>query len=158
MAEHSVIGESTEPLTKDDVAEPERAYFPTFQEWISDGNAEQIIKHASSLTASTDIVIYTVPKGYTLFITSAFLHCSNEGTGAAGASSPAGIFIGKADAYLFLARLLADKAQELTFANSYTMPIRITSGMTVYVRNPYATTDTLAGFTGFLLPSKISIR
>ena len=145
--------------------EPVRKFFPTFLEWVADGNAEQVGGSGNisrGATGAQSLTIFTVPENFTLFITSVWLGSDNAAPGAGTAtilfqvSSP-------------LLVLLTDNLN-LSFAsgshasNSLTMPIKVSSGASVNIQlemiSSGAPTTVIAhgGFTGFILPKKISIR
>lgn len=153
------IGESNVPLTKDIVPEKPRVAFPTFAEWVSDGNAEQIV-----LDVGSERTIYEVPDNKTLFITSCYI----TGAELANASTHGNLTIsvssgGFAEETNLLAIKIDHTAGQHGGANtaslSFPMPIRFVSGAIIKLIESGMTTPSMrAGFTAFLLDKKISIR
>jgi len=150
-----MVGESDIPLTKNVIREPDRAFSATFMEWVADGNAEQIIKRGTSAG-----VFYTVPENFTLFITSAFV--SGHKTNAGGAGHFVNLSIENlsgANPSVIMSLDLGNVAQVTwgSVSNSFPMPLRAEAGKLItitFIPNVEGT----AGFQGFLLPKKISIR
>ncbi len=131
-------------LEKDILKKGERVIFPTFAEWAADGNIEQVIRSRTS-----EGVIFTVPQNFTLFITNAWISATIP---LGGSFSNMNI----SDQTSFL-NLDCDDGNTNTIFASYSMPVVVHAGDFVQVGTGGVNT-TRAGFVGYLLPKKISIR
>lgn len=129
------------PLTEDIIMKSRREFFPSFSEWVSDNNAQQILK---SRVVSGG-VIYTVPDNFTLFITSAWLMLRAAAVGF--------MYITDENIDSFLGCTANGNT-----ASNFTMPIRVNAKQSITVTSSVGNVDVAGGFTGFLLPKKISIR
>lgn len=138
------LGASPVALTKEKVLQEEKDYVVDFKDWAADGNIEQVILYRSS-----EGTLYTVPKNYTLFITSCYL--SAHSTAARTFTS-----INLSDrVVIFGLNLIQNTTAEGSI--SFPMPIRANSGEAILM-NTGGVNSTFGGIHGFLLPSKISIR
>ena len=146
------------PLEEDVLKEPKRVFFPTFLEWISDGNAEQILDNAQQ-SGSGSTTIFTTPENFTFFLTS--VHLSSDAAGGGGAGSAlCSVFFG---ANISIKRLLSHRhvlasPDHVTSSLAFTMPMKLNSGESIIIDNDSATFQSVANITGFLLPKKISVR
>lgn len=128
----------------EDVIKKRREFFPTFREWVADGNADQIIRSRTS-----EGTLFSVPSNFTLFITSAWLSANVVlgGTFSNMNISNRVSFLG--------VDCPADQVSSTT-AN-YSMPIIAHEGEDIIIGTGGVNT-TRGGFAGFLLPKKISVR
>jgi hypothetical protein len=146
------LGDSPIVLDRDVVKSKPLRVSPTFAEWVADGNAEQIIKTASIV--NTTSTLYTVPANFTLFITTSFLSSDNIAGGAG--TTAAQLKIGST---IILRQLHSLPAGDHTSTSQdYPMPLRVNPNDTVTLFSDSANLFVSGGFTGFLLPRKISIR
>lgn len=140
------------PLTEDVVKRKPSIVSPTFMEWVSDGNAEQIIRRAGVAGATAKLIIYSVPKNFTFFMTSCFI------TIMCGSGAPAqrtGRLILPTDVMLLEAAIVGGNTAE-SIAQSFTMPIRVVSG-DIFLTSS-ANSVVQVGIQGFILPLKLAIR
>ena len=153
-----MIGESKVPLDKNIIPDRPREFFPTFLEWISDGNAEQILDNAQQ-SGTGETTIFTTPENFTFFLTS--VHLSSDAAGGGGVSSAlATIFFGSSNS---IKRLLSHRhvlasPDHVTSSLAFTMPMKLNAGESIIINNGHSTFQSVANITGFLLPKKISIR
>ncbi len=147
------LGDSPKPLTEDVVKIKPLTVAPTFAEWVSDGNAEQIILFKQQ-TGAGNTEMYKVPDNFTLFITNATL---NTWCTAGAPSARRGAISFRADTNFILSVLLVAGNSSENISQIFTMPIRVNSGDIIRVSS-FAGSNTLALIKGFLLPRKISIR
>jgi len=142
------------PLEEDVLKKPIRQFFPTFAEWVSDNNAEQINISAQQTGAGSTTVL-TIAQNFTFFLTTAAsfaMDTNNVASVRTGAISIGGV----ANSTLILAGVHA--AGDNFFGSvSYPMPIRVEAGQSIIVTSS-ANMNHRASITGFLLPKKISIR
>lgn len=127
--------------------EEKKYFYPTWAEWAAK-NREQVMVAELSSSAS-DEVIYTVPEEFNLFITSAFISISKDAD-AVGGISTARLMINTTQQQIFAIRVTRDRAGYINLSNSFPMPLKLNAGDVLIVRNPYASSDTFAGFQGFL--------
>ena len=117
-------------------------------------NFDQVIRSAQRGTAGNQ-VLFAVPENNTLFITSAWCsmiaHTIGGGTSTGGILIPNGVF-------LVGVVLTGTSAGLNSNSNSLnlTMPVKIESGGLVQINNPDTFKRTAAGFTGFLVPKRIT--
>ena len=152
------LGESDVPLTEDVVKKPLREFSATFSEWAAD-NVEQIW---ITDRVTSGRVLYTVPENFTLFITSGFI--AGHSTAVGGTHGDLRLQFGTASKLFIIVACTVDHhttavGTASSMALSFPMPLKINQGEIVEiaitgVSNPFV----VAGFTGFLLPKKISIR
>lgn len=156
-----ILGDSDVPLDDKRVLEPrQREFFPTFAEWASDGNIEQVTQ-----TFDLGTTFYTVPKNHTLFVTSVFLNGAEGGNVSGHAvvemvlSNPPN----NNDRFIFLSIRVDHTAGQHGGADSlslsFPMPIRVEQDEIVnFLQGGFDTPLVKGAFSGFLLPKKISIR
>jgi len=135
------------PLEDDLLPKPDinqRVFFPSFAEWASDGNIEQVIR-----SVTTEGIIFTVPANFTLFITNAWISARIPLGG-----SFSNINISNQTSFL---NLDCDDGNVNSISMGYKMPVVVHSGDFIQVGTGGVNT-TRAGFVGYLLPKKISIR
>lgn len=148
-----MVGESQVILDKNIVPDQPRESFPTFAEWVSDGNAEIVIQSRLSGAADT---LYTVPDNFTLFITSAFVTAMCN-TGAPSQRSALLIIGNREENGTIISTSIVGGNTSTTATLSFPMPIKINSKEQVRgILN--VGLDARWGFQGFLLTKKISIR
>ena len=152
-----MVGESDVPLTEDVVKKPPREFSATFSEWAAD-NVEQIVKSKGS---AGDLNV--VPENHTLFITSAFITASEEANATTHGNAQLrirGVASTKATLLVIeIDHITGQHGGSQALSITFPMPIKIESGLQVNLTESGITTPGLfAGFTGFLLPKKISIR
>ncbi len=141
-------------LTKDVIKRPDREAFPTFLEWVADGNAEQILRNAFKSTSGS-VTLFEVPENFTFFITSFNMSSENTAGGAGNVESLLRFSTTEA-----LARIAhnMNEHDHVVLSQSYTMPVRVPSGQVIEISNIGASLNTSVVLQGFLLPKKISIR
>lgn len=149
---------SEKVLEEDILKVKARQFFPTFAEWIADGNAEQIVRAAFS-NDSTDKIIFAIPKNKTFFMTGCSLSTKNSDLGdqATGAQ----IRYGNVAPFTTFTLLTAEtEAPGSGVANSinFSMPIKIEGGNTILLLSSGADSRQHGIIYGFLLDKKISIR
>lgn len=157
------LGESNVPLTEDVIKKPPKEFSPTFSEWAAD-NVEQIVR--SALVAVPGIMNYTVPDKHTLFITSAWITALQISSASVRHGHVSIAFDNGNPAFTtILLGVAVDHENKAapTVGNgsiSFPMPIRVPekSRMVLVIDGNLVGDDQLAGFAGFLLPKKISIR
>jgi len=140
-----VLGDSEVPLQESILKAPPRVNFPTFAEWVADGNAEQV---ARSLASSS----FTVPDNFTLFITNLSLSYRSNITDGVG-------FIAIPELGGGVLIVASEGGSDSTSVSNmtYSMPIKVSSGQVISVGSSQAGALTGELF-GFLLSNKISIR
>jgi len=159
-----MVGESDVVLDESRVLEPRgRTFFPTFAEWASDGNVEQVLRSREFDT--DDFFLYTVPENNTLFITSAFVSGMEQGNNSTHGGVAIKIIAPVGNKILFhLCAVDIDHTNgghggNRALSLAFPMPIRANSGERIQLdRTGMASGSTTGGFAGFLLPKKISIR
>ena len=140
-------------ILEEDILKKTRDYVPSFLEWASDGNVEQVIKSFNRESAGTTIG-YTVPNNFTLFITN--MHLSSEVIVAAPGVVQVSV---KVRDDIVLAHLHnIGQGDHATSSFNFPMPVRVDSGDTVSIITASSALKGSAQFVGFLLPKKISIR
>jgi len=145
------LGASDVPLIDSIQPEVPRTFFPSLMEWASD-NFEQIT--ISDNTNGT-LTIFTVPDNFTLFITSYYV----QGHLTAAAADVFSLFIHDAVATSRLIRIrLITNGSTDSIALSPSMPLKAQSGQNIILQSSSGNGFCSGGFTGFLLPKKISIR
>ena len=150
------LGKSKVPLDKNIIPEQPRIFFPTFAEWIADGNAEQIIRTATFTTPGAT-PIFTVPENFTLFITN--LHLSSDITGGGAGNTQASIRLGVNDLIVPIRHThVIASADHVVSSLSCPMPLKVDSGDSVFLTVGLGTMIASGQICGFLLPKKISIR
>lgn len=146
------------PLTEDVFEKGDRGFFPTFAEWVADGNAEQIFRSISAVANGIEI-LFTVPLNHTLFITSMSMSCMDVGVAAHGFAA-----MRKRGTEVEFLSIANDHGniQAPTVSqnsNSFPMPLRFNQGEIIEIRvENFSSPQIRANFQGFLLPKKISIR
>lgn len=143
------LGESNVPLTED-ILKKEFEFVKTFLEWISNGNAEQIIRDAARTTGGTS-TLYTVARNTTLFITSAWI--AGVGTSI---GTVINFFLEEADRNLKFLRNYSFENTPSSSSITYSMPIRIESGQSIVFTIAIGQASAAGGFTGYLLPKRIA--
>ncbi len=145
-------------LEKDILPPKPREFFPTFAEWISDGNAEQIVRNAFS-NDGTDPVIFEVPVNKTFFMTGCSFVALNSDIGTQ--ITTAQIRYGNASPFqTFLLLVVEARASGSNSSNSinFSMPIKIEGGNTIVLTSSGSSSRNHGTIYGFLLDKKISIR
>jgi hypothetical protein len=156
-----MVGESDVVLDERRVLEPRsRQFFPTFTEWVADGNAEQVFVTSRSLASST--TIYTVPDNYSLFVTSCWISATEEDNVSIHAFASIGKIEG-ATVTDFLGvnvdHITGQHGGATAGSQSFPMPLKIQSGERMWITlDNFSNGNVSGGFQGFLLPKKISIR
>jgi len=149
-------------LEKSIIPDKDREVFPGEAEFRGK-REEQIIRHAS--TASTDVTLFVVPIGFTLWITSAWCGGFIE-HGLANTSGNAGIRIRQGGAGVgdfILGLIIADQTtsiinlEHFTSALDYPMPIRVNEGGDVILDDLGSTVGRiLGGFQGWIEKKEIT--
>lgn len=140
-------------LTKNLIQRPDREFIPTFLEWVPDGNVQQIFIHKAD-SGGALVNLYTVPKNFTLFITSAHLDISCT---AAGPSYRVARLIINKTTNVVLSTALTGQEDNASATQAYPMPLRVDSDDIVQLSTS-ASQNYQVQIQGFLLPKKISIR
>lgn len=150
------ISPDEKALTKEDILEQPREFFPTFMEWVADRNAEQISKTKNS--AGT---IYQVPANKTFFMTGCFITAME--TGAVNSHGSVWIQEGTAGSGKVFLNARIDHINAASggaqaISRDFTMPIRVEAGVAIEMAvsgmtTPFAT----AHIDGFLLDTTISV-
>ncbi len=147
------LSTSDKVLDRDVVKRPDREFEATFSEWASD-NVEQIIENRD-----TTGTMFDVPKNFTLFVTSAWI--TLMASSGANSSGFARIMVLNNTKVLLGVRArnfsTAPSPQNSSMALSFPMPIKVERGDVDFLLSGTEFRG-VAGFTGFLLPKKISIR
>lgn len=139
-------------LDEDVIKKPDREFFPTFQEWLGDGNVEQVTRFA--FINGTTNSFFTVPNNFTLFITSIWM--SGNCAAAGAAQRDAQLDLGD-DSKIILGLRITGAGTNQSNSLNYTMPLKVETGRVVRLSSD-ANFAVSCGFQGFLLPKKISIR
>lgn len=145
------LGDSPVALDKDVIKQAPRQFFPTVKEWAADGNTEQIIVSNAS---NGNVTLYTVPDGFTLFITSAWVTCQCI---AAGPSARRALVSIGPEGKDIVGASITGQAEANSNALTYSMPLAVTSGISIFGLTTSNSTGRW-GFQGFLLPKKVAIR
>jgi len=127
----------------------EKAYKPTFLEWLW-RNANQIIKHYNG---GTNTLLYTVPEGYNFYLTNSWLTVSSffyNGTAVERS-------LYTSDGVYFIKQHTPDGTgidtvdASIGISNNYTFPLVIKEGIKIYGDTTNFTGGNRLGFAGFLV-------
>jgi len=141
MAKFEVFKPVGSTSTKDNTpVTQQKEYTLSWGEWASKNKKQIVICGSSS-------PLYTVPKGYNLFITSAFLTVGTAGVGA-GLSPTAIFYTGQGGTILSMTNLGTN--QTTSVSNSFPMPIKVSENDYLGSVDYSANTEHTSGFTGFL--------
>jgi len=144
------LGGSVVPLTKESVLEEPKPYVVDFKDWVADGNAEQVLIDVSAGAGATT-TLYQVPKNYSFFLLSAYLRAYLSGAAVGGAE------LHIDGVYKFLNVICTTNIDTQNAQLSYFMPLKIPSEQLIVIDTD-ANTTAFGSISGFILPSKISIR
>jgi len=148
------LGQSPVPLDRDVVRRDPENFKPTFMEWASD-KFEQRIEQAERLNTVGTTTVFTVPEGFTMFLTNASCSVSCNGLGTSGFGGAGNLII--ANEVCLKAATDDGNASQSQFTWNFMMPFKLNSGETVRLFNNSIRNQTLASIVGFLVPNKISI-
>lgn len=156
-----MVGESDVVLDEDRVLEPKtRLFFPTFTEWVVDGNAEQVLRSVRDLVG--DQAIFGVPEKFTLFVTSAWVSAVEEDNVSIHSFASIGKIQGtKVTDFVggWVDHVAGQHGGNMFASLSFPMPLRVETGERIWVKvQNFSLGLVSAGFQGFILPKKISIR
>lgn len=148
------LGQGTASLEYKEEVRPQ-PFTKTWMEWVAE-NREQIWRQNSS--AGGDFILFTVPRGHILYITSAYLSIADD-SGNIGSGS-AILALDKLDpATAILSVVFDTRVGSPPFVNvvslSFPMPLAVNEGrqVTSFKFNPELVVAT--GFHGWLEPKKI---
>lgn len=150
-------GDVSDKVLEEDVIKKSREFFPTFMEWVADGNAEQILDAGSRLVIGAG-VIYRVPANKTFFLTNA--HLSSDVVAGGAGSSEVNLYFRNTKVQNKLISHHHDmvRPDHATSSINFPMPLKLDAGEEVIIVNDHAAFRSIANIQGFLLPKKISIR
>jgi hypothetical protein len=109
----------------------------------------QVGKYNSAVDATT--IIYTVPEGYTLFITSFFLQVQKY-TSDAGFSGRGRLYLGSNEVFRVYSPYTEGESQIINQSPSYPFILKEKEIIKVYSESAYGLA--IGGFTGFLISNK----
>lgn len=145
------LGKSKVPLEEDLIKKPIE-FVKSWVEWAAD-NEEQVVRSGVSLTGI--VTIFTVPDKKTLYVTSAFLSHVFDGNAVTGTSGS--LTLSTVGSILRI-RIILGTVSFGSLAVSFPMPLKLQSGQAITITGGDAggTGAASGGFTGFLIPKRIS--
>lgn len=117
-------------------------FMPSLYEWLS-SKGLQVIKHGNTTGTLT---LYTVPVGFTLFVSSVWL----SQVGTAGGNLRYGKLEVPSDIELISTNIKLESSNS-TQALSYKIPVKIQENKIIRLLTPSSDTNLRAGFTGFIV-------
>jgi len=131
-------------------------FLPTYIEWLWK-HGEQIHEYVFIQAGTSSTTFYTVPEGYTLFITSA--NCSLTSLAGISASFLGGllIYMGMDLKFLLCCPSVVSVGTD-TISNqniSFTIPFKVISGKRIRGYKSTAATELMASFSGFLISNNL---
>lgn len=151
MVDPSVPG-NVKALEEDVIKRPPPEFTKSWLEWVAESKAEQIMR--SGTIGSTQLTLFTVPKNFTLFITSVWGTVRSNAVGDGIRLAVSGTADDRADFFrLFLGGVNTTEA----ISRDFTMPIDLPENSKIDLAGTgTAGVSATGGFTGFILPKLIS--
>lgn len=151
----SKLGTGNVPLKFREEVRP-KPFVQSWAEWAADGNRQQVLEDEFLLPADTFKDFFTVPDGFTLMVTSAWLHYH----GLAGFTPSGDIFLhgGNNGVGTVLLKLTGEGASNQdsfpSISLTFNMPMAINAGNAVRLFSG-SSVQVVGGFQGWLEPKKI---
>jgi len=145
------LGKSKLPL-EEDLIKKKIEFIKTWSEWASQ-NEERAIANSFLVNNNTK-TIFTVPKGKTLFITSAYLAIENHG---ATSTARTAVLV-EAASFNEILSITAAGTSSNAHSLNFTHPIKIEEEEIIQLvpDSGFASARAVAGFRGFLIAKRIS--
>ncbi len=136
------------PLTEDILGEKQN-FVLGYYEWLSTKGTQVLV---STFAINTPVLIYTVPEGFVLFLTNAYLSWAMSA--GLGVATPASVlYIDDITASRSILRLdaLGNIEKSLCSSKAFGIPFAIQGGSKVFLTGSDSKVRTNGGFTGFLV-------
>jgi len=153
-----VVYKPTQPIKKlsegGDITSPK--YTPSFYEWLK-SQGEEIFISVNLISTSGNVTLYTIPEGYSLYLTGFSLTALKYTAGAFSNDGYVRFYGNSTQITAFILWYQVGQASVVSVSNSqdYSIPLKLLEKSTLYANITDASNACIGGFQGFLIKNSL---